>query len=276
MDSNYSSNFNGSRENDFNKLSQSITTNIQKITQNVSSFKRMINQLGTPQETSQMKNKLQEIQNYTQQLVKDTSISFQELSKLPPPTLQSEQKQQKLLKARLTEEFSLALNNFQAAQRLILEREKVTLQKKRTDSNLDISLPNPNAGGFNKYSDHLIELQDHSTQSQQIQSQQMLQDEMNVKALEDRMKSINELETNIKDINEIFKKLGCMVHEQGEILESIEANVDRTCVQITEGAQQLRIASEHQTKLRKKKFCLLMILLAVLLVIIIIIIVETN
>lgn len=37
-----------------------------------------------------------------------------------------------------------------------------------------------------------------------------------------------------------------MVHEQGEIVESIEANVDRTCVQITEGAQQLRIASEHQ------------------------------
>lgn len=107
--------------------------------------------------------------------------------------MQSEQKHQKLLKSKLTEEFSLALNNFQAAQRLILEREKVTLQEKRTDSNLDISLPNPSSGPFNKYSDHLIELQDHSIPPQ-VQSQQMLQDEMNVRALEDRMKSINELE----------------------------------------------------------------------------------
>lgn len=59
MEYNYPSYQNGaSKETDFQKLSQTIATSIQKISQNVSSIQRMVNQLGTPQETTQMKAQL--------------------------------------------------------------------------------------------------------------------------------------------------------------------------------------------------------------------------
>ena len=46
------------RDTDFQKLAQNIGTNIQKILQNVSSMQRMIAQIGTPQDNSQLQNQL--------------------------------------------------------------------------------------------------------------------------------------------------------------------------------------------------------------------------
>lgn len=60
-------------------------------------------------------------------------------------------------------------------------------------------------------------------------------------------------------MNQIFKELGTLVHEQGEIVDSIEASVERTEVFVQEGAQQIRQASTYQNKLRKKKLCLALI-----------------
>lgn len=48
------------------------------------------------------------------------------------------------------------------------------------------------------------------------------------------------------DVNHIFKDLGQLVHDQGETVDSIEAQVELASTQITEGAQQLRLASESQ------------------------------
>ena len=48
----------GRRDTDFQKLAQSIGTNIQKILQNVSSMSRMINQIGSPQDNQQLQNQL--------------------------------------------------------------------------------------------------------------------------------------------------------------------------------------------------------------------------
>lgn len=69
-------------------------------------------------------------------------------------------------------------------------------------------------------------------------------------------------------MNQIFKELGALVHEQGEMVDSIEASVERTEVFVSEGAQQLRQASTYQTKLRKKK-CILIVIGAVVLSILI-------
>lgn len=206
-----------------------------------------------------------DIQHYTQQLAKDTSTNLKDLSKIPLPLLQSEQRQWKMQKERLTDEFATALNHFQQAQRNAHTREKEILQRERADSGLQYSLNDPSTGG-RKFSDHLIELQDHTTSKQQ--TQQMLDDEVDLQALEERAQAIRQLESDIMDVNQIFKDLGQLVHEQGETVDSIEAHVELASTQISEGAQQLRMAAQSQTKLRKKKLCLLGIFVTVLLVLI--------
>ena len=51
-------------------------------------------------------------------------------------------------------------------------------------------------------------------------------------------------------MNTIFKDLATMVHEQGEMVDSIEANVETTSVRVHEGTEQLRQAETY--KVRRK------------------------
>ncbi|XP_069701714.1 syntaxin-12 isoform X3 [Periplaneta americana] len=261
MEGNYSfsSYHNGGpgREKDFQKLAQTIGTSIQKILQNVSSMQKMVNQLGTPQDSQDLRNQLHQIQHYTQQLAKDTSANLKDLTGLPLPVSQSEQRQWKMQKERLADEFTSALNLFQATQRKAAQKEKEQMQRVRANSGLGDPF------GGSRYSEQLIELQDNTGQ----QDAQMM-DEMNLQMLEEQEQAIRQLESDISDVNQIFKELGAMVHEQGEVIDSIEASVEKTEVFVNEGTGQLRQASNYQTKLRKKK-CILAICLTVVLAVII-------
>lgn len=48
------------------------------------------------------------------------------------------------------------------------------------------------------------------------------------------------------DVNQIFKDLATMVHEQGEVIDSIEANVESAQVHVSQGAGQLQQARQYQ------------------------------
>lgn len=72
-------------------------------------------------------------------------------------------------------------------------------------------------------------------------------------------------------MNQIFKELGALVHEQGEVIDSIEASVERTEVSVHEAIPELRQAAMYKNKLRKKKCILLGIGVAILTVIILMI-----
>lgn len=77
---------------------------------------------------------------------------------------------------------------------------------------------------------------------------------------------------NIVGVNEIYKKLGALVHEQGMTVDSIESNVENTTVRVTQGTEQLRKASHYQTKLRKKKLCICLIAASVLFIVVMLVI----
>lgn len=47
----------------------------------------------------------------------------------------------------------------------------------------------------------------------------------------------------ISDANQIFKELAVLVHSQGEIVDSIEAHVENTGINVQQGANHLREAS---------------------------------
>ena len=68
----------------------------------------------------------------------------------------------------------------------------------------------------------------------------MLEEEDRLKELEDRERAMRQLESDIGDVNEIFKDLATLVHDQGEIIDSIESNIETTAVHVETGAEQLR------------------------------------
>ncbi|XP_050539733.1 syntaxin-12-like isoform X2 [Daktulosphaira vitifoliae] len=239
-------------EKDFQKLAQLIGTNIQKISQNVSSMNRMVNQLSTMHDATEVRKQLHQISHYTQQLSKDTSHSLKELNEIRSYSSQVDQRQLKIQKERLAESFTSTLNAFQAIQRKAYDKENAELLK-RTKASTGILPPPP---GYSQPSD-----------SQYDQTQIQILDEVNLQVVEQEQ-AIRQLENDISDVNQIFKELGTLVHNQGEVIDSIEANVQITGVSVQEATSQLRRASEYTNKLRKKR-CYLLTICAVILIIII-------
>ena len=123
---------------DFNRLSQTIGSNVQKIIQNVSSMQRMIANIGTPQDNQQLQTQLHQIQHYTRQLAQDTSTHIKQLNdfgdqaNLSNAVSASELRRWRLQKERLTNDFTKALNSFQEAQRSAARKEKDIIKNEKS------------------------------------------------------------------------------------------------------------------------------------------------
>ncbi|XP_025110266.1 syntaxin-7-like isoform X2 [Pomacea canaliculata] len=235
---------------DFGRLSQNISANIQKITQNVAQIQRLVVQIGTPQDSEENRQRVHQTTHYTNQLAKETNNFLKQLAHLPLPTSASEQRQWKMQKERLTDEFSTVLTNFQTAQRTAAEKERASVQRARAYSGL-------NQSPF----EDTEQKGDRMGAPGYSQTREVLQMEQDVdlELLREREDAIKKLERDIMDVNTIFKDLGMLVHEQGEVLDSIEANIDNAQMSVQEGTQQLSKAREYQKKSRRKMCILLLI-----------------
>lgn len=253
---------------EFSRLSDTISTNIQKVSQNVASMQKMVNQLGTPQDCESLRSQLHQVQHYTNQLVKDTNNHLKELPNIPNPSSTSEQKQRKMLRDRLTGQFSDAVKNFQEAQRQAAQKERESVMRARAQSGLT---GNP-FGDDAPSNTALIDLASPTQNTMMLQ----MEEEVNLDLLREREEAVRKLEADIVDVNHIFKDLATLVHEQGEVIDSIEANVENATVQVSEGVQQLQKARHHQAAARRKACFLVIVLVLVAVVIGLIIWLSSN
>lgn len=253
---------------DFNSLIQTCSSNIQKITQNTAQIKSMVTQVGTKQDTSELQDKLQQMQHYTNQLAKETNKHLKDLGSLPLPISPSEQRQQKLQRERLMNDFSAALNNFQAVQRRAADKEKESVARARAGSRLSAE--------DGSRDEQLVSFDNHDDWGQTTtQAEEVAITDEDLELIRERETNIRQLESDILDVNQIFKDLAVMIHDQGEMIDSIEANVESAEVHVERGAEQLQRAAYYQTKSRKK-MCILAMVLSVVLTILGIIIWQAT
>ena len=84
----------------------------------------------------------------------------------------------------------------------------------------------------------------------------------------EREAEIRNIEQSVGELNELFRDVAHMVHEQGASLDVIDGNVVQTRDDTREADGQLRTASRHQRAARGTACCLLVILVVVLTIII--------
>ena len=185
-------------ETEFQRVAQTVGTNVQKILQNVSSIQRMIAQIGTPQDNQQFQQQLHQIQHYTGQLAKDTAKHLGEMSSSPAV---SDNRQWRLQKERLHSDFTKALNSFQGAQRTAAQREKEAIKRARGAAAAGTALPGP--AGVATHS--LVDMEEASAgggrgslgQGQPVsRTQMLLEEEDNMAQLQERERSIRQLEVS--------------------------------------------------------------------------------
>lgn len=70
------------------------------------------------------------------------------------------------------------------------------------------------------------------------------------------------------ELNELFRDVATMVHEQGTNIDLISANVENTRDDTRGADTELRSASRYQKSARTKACCLLLILAVVLIIVV--------
>ena len=145
-------------------------------------------------------------------------------------------------------------------QRLALEKQRASASAARSalESN-DPSTP---------YSDNPPQ------QQSQVQEQDQLrlasQDEVDFQEslIIERESEIRNIEQSVGELNELFRDVAHIVHEQGGQLDTIHGNVVSVAGDTRQADIELRSASKYQKSARGRAFCLLLILLVVLTIII--------
>lgn len=254
------------------RLVQSITQNIQKIAQNVSQIENMNMQIGTSKDSENLREKLLQIENGSNTLAKDTNKQLKELNNYVRgnssmnPT--SEQRQLKIQKERLTNDLVKTLNKFQDVQKLTIQKQRES--NERVKANMNTS--SDNAIQMDSFTN--ISQEDDSQRQQQTQI--AIEQDVNLVQLREREAALKRLENDIVDVNMIFKDLAVMVHDQGEVIDSIESNVENVQMRVGEANTHLESAKKSQQAARKKKFIFFMILAVVAAVLLLVIILSIS
>lgn len=108
------------------------------------------------------------------------------------------------------------------------------------------------------------EIDDHFKKpvaNRMTQQQLLLFEEENTRLAQHREEEVTKIVKSIYDLNDIFKDLGHMVHEQGTIMDRIDYNVEQTQTRVSEGLRQLQRAEMYQRK--NRKMCIILVLAVV-------------
>jgi t-SNARE complex subunit (syntaxin) len=81
-----------------------------------------------------------------------------------------------------------------------------------------------------------------------LQIEEQEQENNNLQLVKDQHLAIKRLESDIVDVNQIFQDLGRMVHEQQDLVDTIENNVENSQIQLESGNQELQRAAEYQAR----------------------------
>ncbi|CAI9288776.1 unnamed protein product [Lactuca saligna] len=251
---------NGVRKQD---PTQAIASGIFQINTAVSSFQRLVNTLGTPKDTPELREKLHKTRLHIGQLVKDTSEKLKQASETDHRAEVSTSK--KITDAKLAKDFQAVLKEFQKAQRLSAEREtaytpfvpQAVLPSSYAASEIDInSDKNPEQRAL------LVE-----SRRQEVL---LLDNEIafNEAIIEEREQGIQEIQNQIGEVNEIFKDLAVLVHEQGAMIDDIGSNIENSHAATAQARIQLSKASKTQ-KANSSMTCLLLVIVGIVLLILI-------
>ncbi|KAG5223482.1 syntaxin family protein [Salix suchowensis] len=223
---------------------QAVASGIFQINTAVSTFQRLVNTLGTPKDTPELREKLHRTRLHIGQLVKDTSARLKQASETDHYAGVSQSK--KIADAKLAKDFQAVLKEFQKAQRLAAEREtaytpfvpQAVLPSSYTASEIDVS--------FNK------------------------SPEQRALLVESRRTGIHEIQQQIGEVNEIFKDLAVLVHEQGSMIDDIGSHIENSQAATAQGKSQLVKAAKTQRS-NSSLTCLLMVIFGIVILIVIVV-----
>ena len=158
---------------------------------------------------------------------------------------------------RLSGELRTIMNDFRTGQADYLDKTKARYQRQMQIVN------NGNSDGLDSnFENKNMDLFTGGILAQSQKAKDELQD------LYEREKELHDLEGQIVEVNKLFKDIHALVGEQGEMIDSIEANVETAVGDVESGKKQLGEAEKSQSSARRKKIMCGVIGVVILLIVI--------
>jgi len=244
-----SSSFPQSREDaDFKNLQSSLSLQVFKMNANVQAILKLVDQLGTPKDSANLRKTLHDLTESTRAMAKRGSEDLKKLS-----NLQSSLPHQKTALQKTSHDMQMSLVAFQRAQQVSAEKQRTVVQGVKLavdDEHHDPSEPEPTA--------------------QEQRQAQILQNQLSPHELayqesliQEREAEIREIETGIHELAEIFQDLGTLVNQQGTMIDNIELNISSVEVDTGNAAEELTTAAVYQRRAGRRAACLMLVLVFV-------------
>jgi syntaxin 7 len=182
---------------------------------------------------------------------------------VPVPLTPPNQKQQKYEQTKVSSDFQAALQEFQDLQRKALDKEKASVSAARAAHESELAYAqSAGAGGDQEQQQLLLQQQELSQLAPQheVDFQEAL--------IIEREEEIRNIEEGVGDLNVLFRQVAHMVQEQGENVQTIAENVERTYDNTRGADRETRQAARYQKAARNKSCCLLLILAVILTIVI--------
>lgn len=149
------------------------------------------------------------------------------------------------------------MEEFQTVQRRALEKQRASAAAARTAVE---DGEHAAEDGFQQQQEQLLEQQPRLANQDEVDFQESL--------IIEREAEIRNIEQSVGELNELFRDVAHIVHEQGGQLDIISENVERVGDDTRGANVELRSASRYQKNARNKACCLLVILAVILLIIV--------
>eukprot|EP00112_Aurelia_sp_Birch-Aquarium-sp1_P004432 Seg1502.1 transcript_id=Seg1502.1/GoldUCD/mRNA.D3Y31 product=Syntaxin-7 protein_id=Seg1502.1/GoldUCD/D3Y31 len=249
---------------EFQSIFNDTSNKIFRINKNVSSLETVSKTFDSRRSSKDVENSIHSTCQETNRLAKANKNNFKKMAEYTnSPTNYrydpqgNRQMQHRLQQSKLKQEFENSLSRYQAIQNVLSVKLKSHIEEE-----LHLS-PSKHDSSVQSMNDSDREtLVNFEEQQAQIQEEQQ-----DLEALKEREVRIRQIETDILDVNEIFRDMAVLIHEQGDAVDSIEGNVEQAVVHVKEANVQLQRAKDYQ-KSARKRLCIIFVVVFVTAIII--------
>lgn len=240
---------------------QSLVASIFQINTSVSTFKRLVDSLGTPKDTPELRLKLHKTRQHIGNLTQEASVTLRAVSESDHGRELNRGRQ--IADAKLAKDFQAVLREFQSVQRSAAEREtsytpfvpQAVLPSSYTASEL-------NSTEAKNQEEQALLVEQRRQEVLLVENVRLFNEAL----IEEREQGIEAIQLQIGEVHEIFQDLAVLVREQGVMIDDIEMNIESSHSATLQANKQLSKAASSQ-KSNSSLACLLFVLFGVAFVI---------
>eukprot|EP00698_Gefionella_okellyi_P005922 TRINITY_DN15350_c0_g1_i1.p1 TRINITY_DN15350_c0_g1~~TRINITY_DN15350_c0_g1_i1.p1 ORF type:complete len:276 (+),score=61.04 TRINITY_DN15350_c0_g1_i1:38-829(+) len=226
---------------------------VQRLTSNVANFKKLVGDMGTAKDTTNLRSRLRQTREATTKLAKEAQQLVSKQS--------ADQAEMRRL-TKIREMFQAAIKELQTVEKVYMTNEKQMALPQEAPGSMTVD--NPLRGGGHRASDITAEgdVQLQMVADKAVSDTRSTISNENAAELRAAAADLAMLQTMVKDVS-------VMLDEQRIHVDAIEANTSQSADNTAAGTDELAKAREYQAAYRKK-CCILWTIIIILVAVIVI------